>query len=198
MKDFRIETFNATDDHVRAAAYAGVIENRVRSEDGGELCWQDINAWFKKGVVCHIATDLRSGQIVAGAAVVPFGAPQGREGELIGVCTLPAARGQGLGHGLMHSAIADSTSRGLTRMTLDIRFYDDGMPPAPLHLYRSHGFELEPGIKVTRIGWDPKVRHLWLHRPDPGGVFRSRVMSRELTQPTPMRPVPLSEARDVR
>ena len=198
MSDFRIETFKSADDRVRAATYAGVIENRVHSEDGGELCWQDINTWFKKGVICHVATDPRTGQIMAGAAVVPNGIPQGTEGELIGVCVMPAARDHGLGHDLMHSVIADSTRRGLTRLTLDIRFYDDGMPPAPFHLYQSHGFELEAGIKVTRIGWDPRLRHLWLHRPDPGGVFRSRMMSRDLIRHMQMSRTLQSEVRDAR
>ena len=181
MADFRIEIVTPEDDRVLAAAYAGLIENLVHSEDGGELCWQDVNAWEEKGVVCHIATDLCTGQIVAGAAVVPSGVRTDNEGEVFGVSVLRAARGRGIGHRLMESIIADGNERGLTRLTLDIRLYDEGMPPAPFNLYRCHGFELAPGIKVTRIGWVEKYRHLWLHRPDPGGVFRSRVMFREMS-----------------
>ena len=66
----------------------------------------------------------------------------GGQGDVQTIAVAPAARGMGLGRGLMHALITESRRRGLAELFLEVRADN----PIARSLYRSLGFE-EIGLR---------------------------------------------------
>ncbi len=189
--DLNIETFVASENKLLAARHIQLIDELCKGETGGNLYNQDLREWCERGYICHVAWKGPDKRLVGGLAITPGASTV----ELVGMGVAPEAQGEGVAGKLLRHAIRDCQVRGHRRIELDIRLYDDGLPQAPFRLYRGNGFRLEPGVKAIPIGWGHKSRHLWLHKPDPGGMFRSRVMSLNLA--TAITPKSNEETPDV-
>ena len=66
----------------------------------------------------------------------------GGQGDVQTIAVAPAARGMGLGRGLMHALITESRRRGVSELFLEVRADN----PIARSLYRSLGFE-EIGVR---------------------------------------------------
>lgn len=66
----------------------------------------------------------------------------GGQGDVQTIAVAPAARGMGLGRGLMHALITESRRRGIAELFLEVRADN----PIARSLYRSLGFE-EIGVR---------------------------------------------------
>ncbi len=93
-------------------------------------------------------------------------APKGGEqGDVQTIAVAPAARGMGLGRGLMHALITEARRRGIAYLFLEVRADN----PIARNLYRSLGFE-EIGVRPRyyRDGVDAIMMRLAV----PGAVTR--------------------------
>jgi len=93
-------------------------------------------------------------------------APRGGEqGDIQTIAVAPAARGMGLGRGLMHALITEARRRGIAYLFLEVRADN----PIARNLYRSLGFE-EIGVRPRyyRHGIDAVLMRLAV----PGAVTR--------------------------
>lgn len=93
-------------------------------------------------------------------------APKGGEqGDIQTIAVAPAARGMGLGRGLMHALITEARRRGIAFLFLEVRADN----PIARNLYRSLGFE-EIGVRPRyyRNGVDAIMMRLAV----PGAVTR--------------------------
>lgn len=93
-------------------------------------------------------------------------APKGGEqGDVQTIAVAPAARGMGLGRGLMHALITEARRRGIAYLFLEVRADN----PIARNLYRSLGFE-EIGVRPRyyRNGIDAIMMRLAV----PGAVTR--------------------------
>lgn len=93
-------------------------------------------------------------------------APKGGEqGDIQTIAVAPAARGMGLGRGLMHALITEARRRGIATLFLEVRADN----PIARNLYRSLGFE-EIGVRPRyyRRGIDAILMRLEV----PGAVTR--------------------------
>lgn len=183
MQSASIISFLAKDNTPWASAYADIITRLCRAPEGDGLNRQDVRDWIAKDVICHIAVNENTQEVLGGVAVKP----QPGGAEFIGVVVDPDHRQSGIGHRMLDRAIADGRTRGFGKILLDIRLTDEGLHEGAYQLYYRHGFRLIPGVKITPIRWNFRTRHLWRNA-DPGGVFRSRIMELKLFEPDLARP----------
>ena len=89
----------------------------------------------------------------------------GEQGDIQTIAVAPAARGMGLGRGLMHALITEARRRGIATLFLEVRADN----PIARNLYRSLGFE-EIGVRPRyyRHGIDAIMMRLAV----PGAVTR--------------------------
>lgn len=93
-------------------------------------------------------------------------APRGGEqGDIQTIAVTPAARGMGLGRGLMHALITESRRRGIRYLFLEVRADN----PIARNLYRSLGFE-EIGVRPRYYRNGVDAVHMRLEVP--GAVTR--------------------------
>jgi ribosomal-protein-alanine N-acetyltransferase len=92
----------------------------------------------------------------------------GGQGDVQTIAVAPAARGMGLGRGLMHALITESRRRGVAELFLEVRADN----PIARSLYRSLGFE-EIGVRTRyyRHGIDAVMMRLTV----PSAVTRPAV-----------------------
>ena len=171
MPDICIYSTRARENLIAAAAVASLLEQVSQTTDGANLCVNDLQDFLDADATLHIAED-RKTLAIAGFAATKF---DGDQAGLFSVVALPSFRGLGIGGKVVDRAINDSVARGVTRINLEIRLTNAGLPIPALRVYESCGFKLLPGVSVVPIGHTHRDRHLWLTA-DPGGVFRQRHM----------------------
>ena len=176
MSQFSFSTFQAKHDPAMAGKHISLVDRLCQTDEGDNLYNPNLLDWVENDVTCYVACDAESGQFLAGAAVWA----DTDSAKLTAVVTDPDARGQKLASQILEIVVDNCRARGIKSITLDIRLTDEGLPEAAYRLYRSYGFRLLPGVKVTPIKSTNSCRHLW-RNPDPGGVFRSRVMDLDLS-----------------
>ena len=150
----RLERATFTDD----AWPEDAMRRELESEHGYYLIAVDDAALHDEAPVDEPRVDdARSGDDDAAGAPVDDGtaldpsllgyagllAPKGGgQGDVQTIAVAPAARGMGLGRGLMHALITESRRRGLAELFLEVRADN----PIARSLYRSLGFE-EIGLR---------------------------------------------------
>ena len=181
--DWTPYSFLAASDKLWAVQHILLIDEMCRGKYGGNLYNHRLSEWCERDYICHVALASLNGPLLGGLAIAPDASTNTASLTAMGVA--PHARGKGIADALLVHALKDCRRRGFRQVYLIVRYYSDGLSKAPYKLYLKHGFSLETGFQVTKIGWDHKLRHLWMKQPDPGGIYRSRRMFQKLEAQSP-------------
>jgi ribosomal-protein-alanine N-acetyltransferase len=119
-------------------------EDAMRRELEGEhgyylIAVDDAAAGHEAADPASDATELDPSLLGYAGLLAPKG---GEQGDVQTIAVAPAARGMGLGRGLMHALITEARRRGIAELFLEVRADN----PIARALYRSLGFE-EIGVR---------------------------------------------------